>query len=82
MSQQTSCKPASVSQVHEPALIAWSEDDGFFPSKTGRRLAGALPNSQMEVIGQTWTFSMIDRPDQLADLIADFAHVSAIGGAA
>jgi pimeloyl-ACP methyl ester carboxylesterase len=39
-----------------PALIAWSEDDGFFPLEDGRRLAAALPNSQLEMIGQAWTF--------------------------
>jgi pimeloyl-ACP methyl ester carboxylesterase len=49
-----------------------------FPIKDGRRLAAALPNSQLEVIGQARKFSTIDRPDQLADLIADFAHASAI----
>ena len=56
----------------------WSEDDAFFPLEDGRRLAAALPNSQLEVVGQARTFSMIDRPDQLAD----FAHASAIRRAA
>ena len=60
------------------ALISWSEDDAFFPLEDGRRLAAALPNSQLEVAGQATTFSMIDRPDQLAD----FAHASAIRRAA
>jgi pimeloyl-ACP methyl ester carboxylesterase len=55
-----------------------SADDAFFPLKDGRRLAAAVPNSPLEVIGQARRFSMIDRPDQ----VADFAHASAIRRAA
>jgi pimeloyl-ACP methyl ester carboxylesterase len=57
----------------KPALIAWSADDAFFPTEDGRRLAAALPDARLEVIPGARTFSMIDRPDALADLIADFA---------
>jgi pimeloyl-ACP methyl ester carboxylesterase len=56
-----------------PALIAWSADDAFFPLDDGRRLAHALPNSRLEVIDSSRTFSMIDQPETLARLIADFA---------
>jgi pimeloyl-ACP methyl ester carboxylesterase len=56
-----------------PALIAWSADDAFFPLEDGRRLAEALPNSRLEVIESARTFSMIDQPDRLAELIALFA---------
>jgi pimeloyl-ACP methyl ester carboxylesterase len=58
----------------KPALIAWSEDDKFFPLEDGRRLAAALPGSQLEVIARSRTFSMIDQPDRLADLIFGFAQ--------
>jgi hypothetical protein len=59
-------------------VIAWPGDDAFFPLEDGRRPAAAVPNSQLEVVGQARTLSRIDRPDQLADLIEDFAHASAI----
>jgi pimeloyl-ACP methyl ester carboxylesterase len=62
-----------LSQFTRPALIAWSADDAFFPVDDGRRLADALPDSRLEVIQQSKTFSMIDQPDALAGLIADFA---------
>jgi pimeloyl-ACP methyl ester carboxylesterase len=62
-----------LTQFTKPALIAWSEDDVFFPLADGRRLAAALPNSRLEVIHRSRTFSMIDQPDVLAELIADFA---------
>jgi pimeloyl-ACP methyl ester carboxylesterase len=62
-----------LTQFTKPALIAWSEDDAFFPLADGRRLAAALPNARLEVIRGSRTFSMIDQPDVLAELIADFA---------
>jgi pimeloyl-ACP methyl ester carboxylesterase len=58
----------------KPALIAWSADDAFFPRQDGERLAEALPNSRLEVIANARTFSMIDQPDRLAEVIADFAR--------
>ena len=64
---------ARLPEFGKPALIAWSADDAFFPTEDGRRLAAALPDARLEVIPGARTFSMIDRPDALADLIADFA---------
>jgi pimeloyl-ACP methyl ester carboxylesterase len=57
----------------KPALVAWSKDDAFFPLEDGRRLAATLPDARLEVIDGARTFSMIDRPDALAGLIAGFA---------
>jgi pimeloyl-ACP methyl ester carboxylesterase len=64
---------ARLPEFTKPALIAWSADDAFFPVDDGRRLAAALPDSRLAVIDNSRTFSMIDQPDQLAALIADFA---------
>jgi pimeloyl-ACP methyl ester carboxylesterase len=71
--QSTVQAAARLPQFTKPALIAWSEDDEFFPLDDANRLASALPSSQLEVIPQTKTFSMIDQPDILADLITEFA---------
>jgi pimeloyl-ACP methyl ester carboxylesterase len=68
---------ARLPQFTKPALIAWSADDAFFPVEDGRRLAEALPNSRFELIEHARTFSMIDQPDVLAELIAEFAHEGA-----
>jgi pimeloyl-ACP methyl ester carboxylesterase len=62
-----------LTQFTKPALIAWSEDDAFFPLADGHRLTAALPTSRLEVIHRSKTFSMIDQPDVLAELIAEFA---------
>jgi pimeloyl-ACP methyl ester carboxylesterase len=66
----------------KPALVAWSADDEFFPLEDGHRLAAALADSRMEVIRNSKTFSMIDQPDTLAELILDFAKTEAAIGAA
>jgi pimeloyl-ACP methyl ester carboxylesterase len=64
---------ARLPEFTKPALIAWSADDAFFPVEDGRRLAEALPNSRFELIEHARTFSMIDQPDVLAELICEFA---------
>jgi len=64
---------ARLSEFTKPALIAWSADEKFFPVEDGPRLAAALPNARLEVIEHARTFSMIDQPEALADLIVEFA---------
>jgi len=68
---------ARLPQFSKPALIAWSADDAFFPVEVGLRLAEVLPDSRFELIEHARTFSMIDQPDILAELIAEFAHEGA-----
>jgi pimeloyl-ACP methyl ester carboxylesterase len=65
---------ARLPQFTKPALIAWSADDAFFPVEDGQRLADALPDSRFELIEHARTFSMIDQPNVLAELIAMFAE--------
>jgi pimeloyl-ACP methyl ester carboxylesterase len=83
MNQQSTLKAAErLPGFSRPALIAWSADDAFFPLEDGRRLAATLPDAQLEVIEQARTFSMIDQPDRLAELIADFVEGDAVRRAA
>jgi pimeloyl-ACP methyl ester carboxylesterase len=73
LNQETTVRAAArLPQFTKPALIAWSADDVFFPLEDGRRLAEALPEGRLEVIENARTYSMIDQPDRLAELIADF----------
>ena len=72
---------ALLPEFGKPALVAWSADDAFFPVDDGRRLAAAL-DARLEVIPRSRTFSMIDQPDILAGLIADFAGAGKIDRAA
>jgi pimeloyl-ACP methyl ester carboxylesterase len=65
---------ARLPQFTKPALIAWSADDTFFPVEDGHRLAEVLPNARFELIERARTFSMIDQPNVLAELVAEFAE--------
>lgn len=60
-------------EFDKPALIAWSGDDTFFDLEDGRRLAAIIPNARFEVVAGARTFSMVDQPDRLADLLSTVA---------
>jgi pimeloyl-ACP methyl ester carboxylesterase len=75
LNQETTVRAAaSLPEFTKPALVAWSADDVFFALEDGRRLAEALPNGRLEVVDGARTFSMIDRPDRLAELIGELAR--------
>jgi pimeloyl-ACP methyl ester carboxylesterase len=59
--------------VDKPTLIAWSADDVFFEQEDGVRLAATIPNARLEVIEGARTFSMLDQPDRLANLLLTVA---------
>ncbi|KZS71956.1 oxidoreductase [Mycobacterium kansasii] len=64
---------ARLPEFDKPALIAWSADDKFFAREDGERLAATIPNARFELIEGARTFSMVDRPDRLADLLSTVA---------
>jgi pimeloyl-ACP methyl ester carboxylesterase len=64
---------ARLHEIDMPTLVAWSADDVFFPQEDGRRLAATIPNARYEVIDGARTFSMVDKPDVLADLLSTIA---------
>ena len=57
-----------------PALIAWSENDRFFPPEHGERLAKIIPGARFEQIDDARTFSAEDQPERLAGLIGGFVE--------
>ena len=79
--ETTLAAAARLPEFGKPALVAWSADDAFFPVEDGRRLAAAL-HGRLEVIPRSRTFSMIDQPDILAGLIADFPGAGKVDRAA
>jgi pimeloyl-ACP methyl ester carboxylesterase len=64
---------ARLTSWDRPALIAWSQDDRFFPLEHGERLARLIPGARYEPIEGARTFSPEDQPERLAELIGDFA---------
>jgi pimeloyl-ACP methyl ester carboxylesterase len=64
---------ARLPEFDKPALIAWSADDMFFEQEDGKRLAATIPNARLEVIEGARTFSMVDQPQRLTDLLSAIA---------
>lgn len=76
LSLRTEVTTGVAARLHEfdkPTLIAWSGDDVFFEQEDGVRLAATIPNARLEVIEGAKTFSMIDQPDRLAELLSTIA---------
>jgi len=73
---------AKLGEFDKPALVAWSADDEFFPVEDGRRLAEALPGARFELVRGAKTFSMIDQPTALAELLSEFAALPGLVPAA
>ena len=55
-----------------PVLVAWGQNDWFFPKSDGRRLAESFPNARLETIEDCRTLVPEDQPGRLATLIAEF----------
>ncbi len=55
-----------------PVLIAWGDDDFFFPMRDARRLSKAFPHGSLVTIGGSRTFVPEDRPLALATAIEEF----------
>jgi pimeloyl-ACP methyl ester carboxylesterase len=75
-SLRTEVTTAVAARLHEfdkPTLIAWSADDVFFEVGDGEKLANIIPGACLEIIDGARTFSMLDRPDRLADLMSSLA---------
>ncbi|HEY2192897.1 MAG TPA: alpha/beta hydrolase [Actinomycetospora sp.] len=71
LAQETSVEVgARLGEIQLPTLIAWSADDVFFPVEDAHHLQAEIPHAKLEVIDGARTFSMIDRPDRLAGLVA------------
>jgi pimeloyl-ACP methyl ester carboxylesterase len=58
----------------KPALIAWSREDKFFPPRHAERFAEIIPDSRLEWVDDSYTFSPEDRPDRVAELIKGFVR--------
>ncbi len=80
------CKPglaheaaAALATFPRPALIAWSRGDRLFPDADAERLAATIPDCELHWIEHAKTFSMIDQPDELVNIVRPFLEKLAIG---
>lgn len=60
-------------EFERPVLFAWGLDDQVFPIAHARRYAESLADARVEVIEDAYAFTPEDRPDALAQAIAEFA---------
>ena len=63
-------------RFERPVLLAWGADDRLFPVRDAERLATVFPDTRLELVDRSRTYVMVDRPDRLAELIAEFAPVA------
>jgi pimeloyl-ACP methyl ester carboxylesterase len=75
--RQTIAAASTFAAFRKPVLIAWGEDDFFFPMNDAERLAAAFPSARLERIAQSRTFVQQDQPERLVELISAFASVDA-----
>ncbi|HEX6117577.1 MAG TPA: alpha/beta hydrolase [Solirubrobacterales bacterium] len=68
---------AKFGEFRKPVLIAWSEDDKFFPPAHADRLAAAFPDARVEWIADARTLSSEDQPERVAALVGEFAEAPA-----
>jgi pimeloyl-ACP methyl ester carboxylesterase len=71
--RQTIAAAQTFAAFDKPVLIAWGEDDFFFPSSDAERLASAFPQARLERIAGSRTFVQEDQPERLVELLSAFA---------
>jgi pimeloyl-ACP methyl ester carboxylesterase len=60
-----------------PVLLAWGAEDSFFGLDDARRIAAAIPDSRLVEIAGAGTFTMLDKPAEVAAAIAEFVGTRA-----
>ena len=68
--------PHLLGGVATPSLVVWGRDDRVVPLECGERYVKALPNARLHVIEHAGHFVEIERPDELARLVADFVNAA------
>ena len=65
--------PHLLGGVAAPALVVWGRDDRVVPLECGERYAKAMPRARLEIVEGAGHFVDLEKPDELAKLIVDFA---------
>jgi pimeloyl-ACP methyl ester carboxylesterase len=60
-----------------PALLAWGENDGFFPPEGARAYLQDLPEAELHFL-DTGHFATATHSDEIADLIAGFLETRVV----
>ena len=61
-------------QFRHPVLLVWAEEDRLFPVSLARRIEELLPNAEVRLVSDSYTFIPEDQPMMLGDLIVEFVE--------
>ncbi|PYM90769.1 MAG: hypothetical protein DME04_21600 [Candidatus Rokuibacteriota bacterium] len=64
--------PHLLGGVAAPSLVVWGRDDRIVPLECGERFAKILPRARLEIVDGAGHFVELEKPDELARLVADF----------
>ena len=65
-------------RVRVPSLVIWGENDGIVTPDYGRKLSRSLPDARFETISKAGHYPQIERPDEVADAINQFARAEVL----
>jgi pimeloyl-ACP methyl ester carboxylesterase len=69
----TELAAADFGDVTIPVMVAWAPEDPSFPMRLAEALVNALPNATLVTIKNSYVFSALDQPAELARLVSEFA---------
>jgi pimeloyl-ACP methyl ester carboxylesterase len=70
--RQTLEAAEKLKEFDRPALLTWGVDDPFFKLSYAERLQQTIPDCRLERIADAKTFSPLDQPERIGELIAAF----------
>jgi pimeloyl-ACP methyl ester carboxylesterase len=59
-------------RLRQPTLILTGDDDPIIPVLNGRILAHLIPDAELRIIPDGGHLFLLERPAEIADLVADF----------
>jgi pimeloyl-ACP methyl ester carboxylesterase len=65
--------PYLLGAVTTPTLVVWGARDEIVPRECGERYAKSLANARLEIVAEAGHFVDMEKPDELARLVARFA---------
>ena len=69
-------------RLAQPTLVLAGDDDPIVPAINGRILASIIPKARLEIIHGAGHLFLLERPTEIAALVADFLTVSGDSGRA
>jgi pimeloyl-ACP methyl ester carboxylesterase len=65
-------------RVRVPTLVIWGDNDGIVAPDYGEKLSRSLPDARLALIREAGHYPQIERPDEVADAIEEFARAEAL----